>query len=119
MFRFKSISVPCGECADCCRNVIVQLYDYDLECGFPYKKIKNKKADMDADPKLGEYRLSRQKNGGCTYFRNERCTIYENRPTVCRGFDCRNTIWGTHNRIGEPYTAEIEVEEVDLTHSEL
>lgn len=109
-WKWKPIYVPCGSCNACCKNVIVSLYDYDLESGFPYKK-RNRKPEAEGDAK---YCLLSQRNWDCIYFRDERCTIYENRPSICRAFDCRNTLWPITPRAeGEEYTAELEVEYLD------
>ncbi|MHB8392290.1 MAG: YkgJ family cysteine cluster protein [Acidobacteriaceae bacterium] len=109
----KPISVPCGKCSACCHKVIVGVSDEDIASGFPYKLRDH-----------GNYKtLERNENNDCIYLVDDKCSIYDNRPNICRAFDCRNTWWhkfasanpGMKERIRfwidteQDYTAELEV----------
>ena len=37
----------------------------------------------------GELVLQRRSNGACVHLGGRGCTVYEQRPAVCRTFDCR------------------------------
>src|SRR5262249_19882063 len=34
--------------------------------------------------------LNQRENGDCVYLESNGCSIYDRRPSVCRGFDCRS-----------------------------
>lgn len=67
-------SVPCGACTACCQKVTVTLQPSD-------------------DPR--KYRTTpdgtalAQIDGRCAHLEDDRCTVYTDRPLVCRLFDCR------------------------------
>jgi hypothetical protein len=45
--------------------------------------------DTEPDPERGGLRLRKRPDGGCIHLGPDGCTVYENRPAACRGFDCR------------------------------
>lgn len=69
---------------------------------FPIEELKDAPEDF---MKLAQERgggfavaeLKRHENGDCVYLGKAGCTIYERRPAVCRGFDCRN-LFLSHTR---------------------
>ena len=84
--------VTCGTCTACCRNNShvfihealgddVSLYRVDMHYAPPSVTLTGKQEFL---PKL-----STKANGDCWYITDAGCSIYENRPYVCRLFDCR------------------------------
>lgn len=82
------MSVPCNGCRLCCqRDVIVlfpeqgdKLYEYEFEMAGEHAVLK------------------RQANGSCIYLGPEGCTNYENRPVICRSFDCADMVMRMRKR---------------------
>lgn len=71
--------VPCNTCTACCRQQIVRLTDEDLP-NLPFYSWRQ----------IGEFRvLNNKANGECFHLGPEGCSIYEQRPSVCRTYDCR------------------------------
>jgi Fe-S-cluster containining protein len=73
--------VPCAGCSACC-----------YYAGIPV----DKKRDRNRLPHLltergpdGELVLQRRSDGACVHLGERGCTVYEQRPAVCRTFDCR------------------------------
>jgi Fe-S-cluster containining protein len=63
----------------CCRHQIVLLSENDEPnmAAYDYRQI-------------GQHRvLNNKPNGDCAHLGPEGCTIYEQRPFVCRTYDCR------------------------------
>lgn len=111
--------VKCGTCTACCRassGVVLQPpdvlanYDYIMVPATAELTAKlqrtNPRALMpleelaDAPPdflqvckqvgaRFAVAELSQHANGDCVYLGDGGCTIYDRRPVVCRGFDCR------------------------------
>jgi len=80
-------SVPCGHCVACCTSsnfVHIRPSDIDTlkhipeEILFPAPKL----------PK-GHFVLGYDEMGHCPMFKEGKCSIYEQRPTTCRQYDCR------------------------------
>lgn len=73
--------VPCGTCTACCRNgeLIALLPERgdDLTVLSQHTEI------------AGVRVLHHKPNGECVYLEDDGCSVHENRPFVCKGFDCR------------------------------
>ena len=72
--------VPCSGCTKCCWTAVMlhpelgdRLEDYQLRV---------------VVPGIG-WKLMQRSDGGCGYLGPEGCTIYDDRPALCRAFDCR------------------------------
>jgi Fe-S-cluster containining protein len=50
------------------------------------RRLPHLLTERDAD---GELVLRRRADGACIYLGERGCTVYEQRPSVCRSFDCR------------------------------
>ena len=77
-------AVPCDGCTECCRGTDRTLYlDAVAEDLSKYKtSIEN-----------GRPVLAMKANRDCWYLDDKKgCTIYEDRPQVCRLFDCRRIV---------------------------
>lgn len=84
MSIFLTSDVPCNGCTACCRADLViihpehgdRLEDYDtLPAVNP----------IDGKP----CHALKHVDGHCLYLGKTGCTIYHNRPAMCRAFDCR------------------------------
>lgn len=78
--------VPCGTCTACCHGQLVTLQPGEDRTAYDVAEV--------VDPLTGRpvFALRQQPNGDCTYFREERCSIYDRAPMVCRAFDCRKHV---------------------------
>jgi uncharacterized protein len=80
-------NVPCGECNACCRTS--HFIHVRPEEKRALKRIP--RAFLFPAPGLppGNLVLGYDKAGRCPLMTEGRCTIYEDRPHVCRTYDCR------------------------------
>lgn len=79
-----SSSVPCGSCTLCCRGQPVFLR--------PGEDARGLVVVVDIIPGTNgrrALRLPLTPEGDCAYLGAEGCTVYDQRPWVCRSFDCR------------------------------
>jgi Fe-S-cluster containining protein len=111
--------VKCGTCTACCRassGVVLQppdvlnAYDYIMAPAtaelaaklqrtnpgalLPLEELPDAPADFlqickQVGARFAVAELSQHDNGDCVYLGDGGCTIYDRRPAVCRGFDCR------------------------------
>jgi Putative zinc- or iron-chelating domain len=73
--------VPCGGCSACCHYpgiVVDEKRDRKLLAHLLTERSPN-----------GELVLQRRSDGACVHLGERGCTVYEQRPAVCRTFDCR------------------------------
>ena len=73
--------VPCGACTACCHYpgiVVDERRDR--------KRLAHLLTERSPD---GELVLQRRSDGACAHLGERGCTVYEQRPSVCRTFDCR------------------------------
>lgn len=80
--------VPCGTCTECCRHrEKVPLTDQDdvalYEGNTQWIHFRSD------PPHIERLVLQHKKNGECIYLGEQGCTIYADRPQICRRFDCR------------------------------
>ena len=73
--------VPCGACTACCYYPGVVVDE---------KRDRKRLAHLltERSPE-GELVLQRRPDGACVHLGERGCTVYEQRPAVCRTFDCR------------------------------
>lgn len=70
-----AVSVPCGECTACCREVgRIELTPEEIASG-RYRQRDGALVHVDG--------------GACAHLVAGKCDVYANRPAVCRMFDCR------------------------------
>lgn len=78
--------VPCGSCTACCRSSQFILIGPDD----PARGLIDERLLV---PAVGLPRgfsvMGYDANGHCPQLVDDRCTIYEHRPTTCRTYDCR------------------------------
>jgi Fe-S-cluster containining protein len=92
--RFRRIGeevedqIDCTVCANCCRVASVEVSDRDIDRLARFLKIKRQKF-------IDEYTVENEKEGttdlrrtatGCVFLSGNDCTIYEERPDICRNF---------------------------------
>ena len=92
----------CEGCGGCCYGLLVQVIESDFdEHGTPRDSVEGPDA-------AGDYYLKQDKqdHGRCVHLDPEtrRCTIYENRPEVCRIFTSHTTPCA--NALGEMLTQQ-------------
>lgn len=85
--RDAASDVPCDGCTACCRSsqfIHVTPADADAVAHIP-------SALLFPAPGLpaGHYVLGYDERGHCPMLVDDRCSIYEHRPTTCRTYDCR------------------------------
>lgn len=86
----ENVSFNCSKCGLCCgdtskktRHVLLPLVDAQRIAA-----ITNQPIDNFADPVSGKeqyvYEMKKIAKGKCIFLRDNKCTIYENRPLICR-----------------------------------
>jgi len=73
--------VPCGACTACCHYPAVVVDERRDR-----KRLARLLTERSPD---GELVLQRRSDGACVHLGEQGCTVYEQRPAVCRTFDCR------------------------------
>lgn len=89
--QVEESTVPCNSCNLCCRGgqVIIIM----PEAGDDPTKYKTTEALIE-----GTLTLKQKSNGDCIYLGKGGCGIYEDRPALCRHFDCRKMYLSTTKR---------------------
>jgi len=93
MEKTKMGNVPCGTCKACCYETVVLRPDKG-------DKITDYETRIATFPNSGrsEVALQRKVDGSCYYLDPiQGCTIYDNRPHICKKFDCRVAYWWVQN----------------------
>lgn len=75
--------INCGKCTQCCQwggdlHIRAPLTKKEIKS----KKYKHKFSLLAADPITGN----------CVYLIDGKCSIYEDRPSGCKEFDCRDIL---------------------------
>jgi Fe-S-cluster containining protein len=87
--------VPCGSCNACCRFLAPHLTPSEISSGkYPLSLINGPEGPVVTMWKDAE-------TGGCAMFKDNKCSIYEDRPVACRQFDCRKGHHPKTNKIAE------------------
>jgi uncharacterized protein len=83
----RPADVPCGSCNACCRT----FHQIHLRPGEKRARKRLPKDYLSVAPGLppGYLLLGFTETGACPVLIDGRCTIYEDRPLVCRTYDCR------------------------------
>lgn len=84
--------VNCGSCSACCRRELVALVDGDNLADYPDAR---QLASLDASiglkqvlPTATGWVIPHGNDGACIYLKEDKCSIYEKRPKMCRVFSC-------------------------------
>lgn len=80
----KTRSVACGSCRLCCINDAIFLHP---ECG---DDIHLYATEIMTNPltRMPQRKIVQKRNGECFYLGPKGCTIYDQRPAICREYDC-------------------------------
>ena len=87
IIEYPHIRWRCQRCGECCKDQVkrkrrILLTDYDIA------RIKKDMVEEKFCKKIkpnGPYKyMMIQKDGSCIFLSNNRCTIYEKRPLICR-----------------------------------
>ena len=83
----KDADVPCGDCNGCCKSfyfIHITPQDSDALRVIPRELLV-------AAPGLppGHFVMGYNDQGHCPMLRDDRCSIYMDRPQTCRAYDCR------------------------------
>lgn len=75
------VKVPCNGCTACCRSPHMppELTEEEI----------TKYPDAELNEEFGKWSLPRKEDGSCVKLIDNKCSIYGDRPKVCRVFDCR------------------------------
>lgn len=78
----NSSTLKCNQCVACCQSeTMVALTPEEIHSG-KYQKVM-----------FGDVaHLPHKDNGDCVYLDNGKCSIYQDRPAVCREYDCRKSL---------------------------
>ncbi len=87
LWRDVPADVPCGSCNACCRT----HHQLHLRPGEKAARKRLPREYLSAAPGLppGYLLLGYDEHGACPVLVDDRCSIYEDRPLVCRTYDCR------------------------------
>jgi Fe-S-cluster containining protein len=91
------VKVPCGSCTACCRSphVLVELDQAEAErYGGVWSEERTRKV------------LPKKADGSCVYLIDEKCSIYQDRPLMCRTYDCRHSLMVGKVSGGDPVMLE-------------
>lgn len=83
----SGVYVQCGECTACCTSsyfIHIKAKETGTLAGIPKKLL----FDAPGQPK-GNVLLGYDRHGRCPMLKNNKCSIYDNRPLTCRIYDCR------------------------------
>ena len=99
-YKVEAPDIPCDENLALCKGACCRLAFYLAAQDLDERVIKWEYAEP--------YRIRRREDGYCLHFKpGGGCEKYENRPTVCRVYDCRKD-----TRIWEDYEKRIPSERV-------
>lgn len=78
--------VPCGSCHACCHSPVEVQPQFGDDPDLYELAIS---VDSSAPNRHTMITLNRKPDGSCYALKNGRCSIWDKRPMICRGFDCR------------------------------
>jgi len=79
--RGEAGPVPCDGCTACCYYPGIVIDEKRDRRNLPHLLT-----ERDPDGKLV---LRQRSDGACIHLGAQGCTVYQHRPAICRGFDCR------------------------------
>lgn len=87
----KSIlSNACRSCGSCCRLFLINLTEKEFNSGEYLTESDNHDHfdDFDSVEEYGLNILKKNIDESCVYLLDNKCSVYDNRPEVCRDFYC-------------------------------
>jgi len=84
------IKTSCESCALCCKLFLINLNEKEFYSGiFQTELITDEHFnDFETIEEYGLNIVKKNEDGTCIYIKDKKCSIYENRPQVCRDFFC-------------------------------
>jgi Fe-S-cluster containining protein len=82
--------MDCNQCGDCCKLFVINLNEEEYKSG-KYKTIFEEfgiVSDFEEAELTGANLLAMNEDDSCTYLKDGKCSIHQQRPQVCRAFFC-------------------------------
>lgn len=95
----KDAIVPCNGCFECCKRGSIFILPEEGDDPEKYKTVQS----FDRIAQKERLMLDHKPNGDCIYLGEAGCTIYDDRPVLCRAFDCRRQFLMLTKRMREVY----------------
>ena len=78
----------CNSCGTCCKLFVINLNEEEYRSGF-YKTMFDEQIPDFVEAELtGSNLLSQNDDGSCIYLKENKCSIHDKRPNVCKPFFC-------------------------------
>src|SRR5579863_6074070 len=82
--RTEAFGYACGRCRRCCQSNLIQVDPYEIaRLALRFGQTTAQARLAWTDEGAGNY-LKREADGSCVFLGPEGCTVYEDRPLVCR-----------------------------------
>lgn len=80
----------CHSCGSCCRLFLINLTEKELNSGKFLTESFNHDhfEDFASIEEYGLNILKKNDDESCIYLLDNKCSVYDNRPEVCRDFSC-------------------------------
>jgi Fe-S-cluster containining protein len=80
--------IDCTACANCCKTLHPEFSDKDQQIvaeklGISVEQFREKYLELNTDDDESVWQI---RQSPCPFLENNKCTIYENRPTDCRDY---------------------------------
>lgn len=72
--------VPCGDCVSCCKSGMEIPLSFSMDAIWLACTV---------GPSGPDHLAKKEDGKTCYYLDDDKCTIYDQRPIVCRSYDCR------------------------------
>lgn len=97
----------CTQCGVCCRIFQINLNKTEYESGKYRTQLEKYKftGNFAQAQACGATIVKQKKDGSCFYLKNNKCSIHETRPQVCRPFFCTSKAKRFKGMIKEVKTA--------------
>jgi hypothetical protein len=81
-----SWQIDCTQCANCCKVLQIQLREADIERLAQRFKISREEFRSRWLKEAEEEGMAETKSLPCPFLKDKRCSVYEDRPAMCRSF---------------------------------
>jgi Fe-S-cluster containining protein len=80
----------CHSCGSCCRLFLINLNEAELNSGKFLTEFEGHGQfdDFASIEEFGLNILKKNEDESCIYLIDNKCSVYDNRPEVCRDFSC-------------------------------
>jgi Fe-S-cluster containining protein len=82
--------MACNLCGNCCHIFFINLTESEYRSKSYQTIFQNHEfiEDFKKAEEIGANILAKKPNGNCIYLENNKCSIHQKRPQVCRPFFC-------------------------------